>query len=169
MNSTEQILYDLNYCDVIAKIIPKKSNLLSGQVKMTSIFGIPLVEISPSSMSILESFLKRFFDIIISIILLFCLLPIFITTSILVKISSSGPIFYSQKRIGKNKQPFNIIKFRSMYVDAEINGTPMLTQENDMRITSWGKIMRKYRIDELPQFVNVLFGDIPAVQTEALG
>ena len=77
--------------------------------------------------------------------------------------SSKGPIFYSQERIGLNKKPFNIIKFRSMYLDSEKQGIPMLTKENDTRITKWGKIMRKYRLDELPQFYNVLIGEMSII------
>jgi len=130
---------------------------------MSSIHGIPLYEILPSSMSVLQTFLKRWFDIILSINLLLLLIPVFLITIILIKTSSKGPIFYLQKRAGKHRKQFYIIKFRSMYTDAEPDGTPMLTQENDNRITNWGKIMRKYRIDELPQFYNVLIGDMSIV------
>ena len=79
-----------------------------------------------------------------------------------VKLSSDGPIFFTQERIGIHGNPFQIIKFRSMYVDAEKDG-PQLSNENDKRITPWGKIMRKWRIDETPQFFNVLKGDMSLV------
>ena len=80
----------------------------------------------------------------------------------MVKLSSSGPVFYRQVRIGKNGHPFNIIKFRSMFVDAEKQG-PALSSDHDPRITKWGRFMRKVRLDELPQFWNVLKGDMSIV------
>ena len=163
LKSTETILYELNFHNVIAKIIPNKSDLLSGNVKMSSIHGTPFTEILPCSMNISESFIKRLLDVVISLIILTLLIPFFIINAILIKASSKGPIFYYQKRAGINRKLFEIIKFRSMYIDAESDGNPKLTQENDKRITKWGKIMRKYRIDELPQFYNVLIGEMSIV------
>ncbi len=163
LSSMDTILYELNFHNVVAKIVPNKSDLLSGNVKMSSIHGIPLTEILPSSMNISEAFLKRFLDITLSLIVLILLIPAFIFNSILIKLSSKGPIFYFQERAGKHRKPFKIIKFRSMHINAESDGKPKLTQENDTRITKWGKIMRKYRIDELPQFYNVLIGDMSIV------
>jgi lipopolysaccharide/colanic/teichoic acid biosynthesis glycosyltransferase len=81
---------------------------------------------------------------------------------VITKMTSKGPVFYKQQRIGINEQPFNIYKFRSMYVDAEKFG-PQLSKDNDPRITKWGRIMRKTRLDELPQFWNVLRGDMSIV------
>tara|TARA_B100000579_G_scaffold377107_1_gene342969 strand:- start:169 stop:1572 length:1404 start_codon:yes stop_codon:yes gene_type:complete len=162
-HSIDTILSELNFHNVVAKIIPNKSDLLLGNVKMSSIHGIPLTELPPSSMSVFESFLKRFLDIIISSIALIILTPLFLINSILIKLSSNGPVFYSQERAGKNRKSFKIIKFRSMYINAEKDGTPKLTQEQDNRVTNWGKIMRKYRIDELPQFYNVLIGEMSIV------
>ena len=161
--SLETILYELNFNNIIAKIIPNKSDLLSGNVKMSSIYGFPFTEIPPSSMSISESFLKRLLDLILSLTSLIVLTPALIITAILIKLSSKGPIFYFQERAGKNRKLFKMIKFRSMYVNAETNGEPKLTQENDNRVTRWGKIMRKYRIDEIPQFYNVLKGEMSIV------
>ncbi len=161
--SIEKILYELNFHNVIAKIIPNKSDFLSGNVKMSSIHGVPFTEILPSSMNIFESFLKRLLDITTSSIALILLIPVFIINAILIKISSKGPIFYFQERAGKNRKLFKMIKFRSMYLNAEKDGKPKLTQENDARVTKWGRIMRKYRIDELPQFYNVLKGDMSVV------
>ena len=163
LNSINTILYELNFHNVITKIIPNKSDFLTGNVKMTSIHGFPFTEIIPSSMNISESFFKRLLDVIISLITLIILTPIFIINAILIKLSSKGPIFYFQERAGKNRKLFKIIKFRSMYIDAETDGKPKLTQENDRRVTKWGKIMRKYRIDELPQFYNVLKGEMSIV------
>ena len=159
----EKTLYELNYQNIIAKIIPNKSDLILGNVKMSSIHGIPFTEIHPSSMNLFESFIKRKLDIIISLLALIVLFPIFIFNAFIIKLSSKGPVFYSQERAGKHRKIFKIIKFRSMYINAESEGKPKLTQENDNRITSWGKIMRKYRIDELPQFYNVLKGEMSLV------
>ncbi len=159
----EKTLYELNYQNIIAKIIPNKSDLLLGNVKMSSIHGIPFTEIHPSSMNLFESFIKRILDIIISLLALIVLFPIFIFNALIIKLTSEGPVFYFQERAGKHRKIFKIIKFRSMYINSESEGKPKLTQENDNRITSWGKIMRKYRIDELPQFYNVLKGEMSLV------
>ena len=158
-----KILYELDYNNIIAKIIPNKSDIFSEKIKMESIFSPELIEILPSSMKIWEKILKRLIDFFGSLVLLILLSPFFIIISFLVKLSSKGPILYKQKRMGKNRKAFDIIKFRSMRTDSEKEGIPMLTQENDSRVTSWGKIMRKYRIDELPQFYNVLVGEMSFV------
>jgi len=163
LNSIDTILYELNFYNIVVKIVPNKSDLLLGNIKMSSIHGIPLTEFLPSSMPISEAFLKRFLDITLSLIVLILLIPAFIINSILIKLSSKGPIFYFQERAGRYRKPFKIIKFRSMHINAESDGKPKLTQENDTRITKWGKTMRKYRIDELPQFYNVLIGDMSIV------
>ena len=161
--SIETILYELNFHNIIAKIIPNKSDFLAGNVKMSSIHGVPFTEILPSSMKISEVFFKRLLDIITSSTTLILLVPAFIINAILIKLSSKGPVFYFQERAGKNRKLFKMIKFRSMYLNAEKEGKPKLTQENDNRVTKWGRIMRKYRIDELPQFYNVLKGDMSIV------
>jgi lipopolysaccharide/colanic/teichoic acid biosynthesis glycosyltransferase len=88
--------------------------------------------------------------------------PVILMSMLRVKLSSKGPIFYKQERIGLNGKPFDIIKFRSMHVEAEKDG-PQLSNDNDNRVTSWGKVMRKWRIDEIPQFFNVLKGDMSIV------
>ena len=113
-------------------------------------------------MSIFQSFIKRTTDIIFSTLSLMMLSPILVLISISVKLSSKGPVFYYQERIGYKKSRFNIIKFRSMHIDSE-EGTPLLSSENDKRITRFGKIMRKYRLDELPQFYNVLIGEMSII------
>jgi lipopolysaccharide/colanic/teichoic acid biosynthesis glycosyltransferase len=83
-------------------------------------------------------------------------------TAVMVKLSSPGPVFYSQERIGRFGHPFRIYKFRSMYTDAEKQG-PSLSSDHDPRITPWGRFMRKVRLDELPQFWNVIKGDMSIV------
>jgi len=105
---------------------------------------------------------KRAFDILFSAIVIIAGLPVFIALMLITKLSSKGPVFYKQERIGRNGQPFHILKFRSMIVDSEVNG-PQLTTDNDPRITKWGNFMRKTHLDEIPQFFNVLLGDMSVV------
>ncbi|MDR7129861.1 lipopolysaccharide/colanic/teichoic acid biosynthesis glycosyltransferase [Algoriphagus sp. 4150] len=105
---------------------------------------------------------KRSFDILFSSVAILAGLPVFLTLMLITKLTSKGPVFYKQERIGKNGSPFNIYKFRSMIVESEVNG-PQLTTDNDPRITKWGNFMRKTHLDELPQFFNVLVGDMSVV------
>lgn len=106
--------------------------------------------------------LKRGFDVSFSLFVMVAGLPVFILLVIATKFSSTGPVFYRQQRMGRNGQEFHIYKFRSMYVGAE-NGMPLLSSDNDPRITPWGRILRKTRLDELPQFYNVLKGEMSVV------
>ncbi|MCL4167619.1 UNVERIFIED_CONTAM: hypothetical protein GTU68_029323 [Idotea baltica] len=94
--------------------------------------------------------------------MLLIFLPLYLYIAMRVRLSSNGPIFFKQERIGQNGLPFLIYKFRSMYMDAEDNG-PMLSHDGDDRCTPWGAVMRKWRLDELPQFWNVLKGDMSIV------
>ena len=158
----ENILNLLEDTNVIIKIIPDTYDLVSGRVRTQSIFGTPLIEIKHELMPNWEFTLKRVFDMVVSTLALIFLLPILLFTSMMVKLSSTGPIFYSQIRIGLHRKPFHIVKFRSMRTDAEKEG-PQLSSKEDPRITAWGKVMRKYRLDELPQFWNVLIGDMSIV------
>ena len=105
---------------------------------------------------------KRLMDILLSLLALVLLSPVFLVTAIIVKCTSPGPIFYAQERIGYRGKPFKMHKFRSMYVDAEASG-PALSSDDDPRITPFGRIMRKYRLDEIPQFYNVLKGTMSLV------
>lgn len=144
------------------KMLSDESDVLSGKYKTHSIFGTSLIEIPTEILDLKQRILKRAFDIIVSLIGLIVSSPLFIYLAIRVKLSSPGTIFFKQERVGLNNTSFEIIKFRSMYKDAE-NGTPQLSSENDERITPFGKIMRKYRLDELPQLYNVLKGDMSLV------
>ncbi len=152
-----KILTDLYSTDVIVKVIPEMHDILLGTVKMTSIFGTPLIQIQSGLLPVWQQTIKRFIDIVVSFCCLILLSPVFLTTAIIVKLSSKGPIFYKHERIGRYGRPFMMHKFRSMYVDAEKNG-PLLSCENDPRITPFGRFMRKVRLDEIPQFYNVLLG-----------
>lgn len=148
--------------DIAIKITSNMFDLLSGHLKMTNIFGALLIEIKDELMPHWQFIFKRIMDVVASIIAIFILLPVYIVMAILVKTSSAGPIFFLQERIGKNGVPFNIIKFRTMIPNAEKDG-PQLSSSNDNRITKTGKMMRKYRLDEIPQFINVLKGDMSLV------
>lgn len=156
------IVNELGDTNVIIKIIPDMYDILSGSVKMTSIFGAPLIEISRDIMPVWQQMTKRFLDVVVSLIALIFLSPLYLALAIGVKLSSKGPIFYSHERIGWHGKPFMIHKFRSMYVDAEKMG-PALSSKSDPRITPFGKFLRKVRLDEIPQFYNVLIGEMSLV------
>ncbi len=158
----QKIVNELSDTPVIIKIIPDMYDILSGQVKMTSIFGAPLIEVSKSIMPAWEISAKRMFDIVVSILAMLLGSPIYLFLAIGVKLSSKGKIIYSHERIGLHGKPFYIHKFRSMYTDAEKMG-PALSSEDDPRITRFGKFMRKARLDEMPQFYNVLIGEMSVV------
>jgi len=153
------LLIDSN---VAIKTIPGMYEIFTGKVKMSAIFGTPLIEISHHLMPAWQETLKHFFDIIVSLLALIILSPLLLILTSGVKLSSKGPIFYRQKRIGKNGRPFIIYKFRSMYIDAEVNG-PELSSKDDQRVTPFGRFMRKSRLDEIPNFINVLKGDMSLV------
>ncbi len=158
----QTIINELDNGSVKIKVIPDMYDILSGSVKITSILGAPLIEINPEIMPQWQKTTKRAMDIGLSCLALTCLLPVYLFVGIGVKLSSSGPIFFKQERVGLKGKPFNIIKFRSMRADAEKNG-PQLSSTHDNRITKFGKFLRKTRLDELPQFINVLKGDMSIV------
>ena len=135
---------------------------LFSRVKMTNILGTPLIDITTCALSESQKNIKRLCDILFSAIALVLLLPIFLFIATAIKLTSAGNVFYKQKRVGLRRKDFTLYKFRSMISDAE-NGTPTLSSENDPRITPFGKFLRKYRLDELPQFWNILKGDMSLV------
>jgi len=157
-----RIINELESYNVIIKIIPDMYDILSGSVKMSSIFGAPLIEISNSIMPTWQRVVKRMLDILVSILALIILLPVYIITAIIVSTTSKGAVFYSHERIGIYGKPFKMYKFRSMFTDAEKLG-PALSSKDDPRITPFGKYMRKVRLDEIPQFYNVLIGNMSLV------
>lgn len=158
----ETILNELENANVFVKIIPDMYDILSGSVKMNSILGTPLIEIKHKLLPKWELILKHSLDFILSMLAIILFSPVYLITALAVKLSSQGPIIYKQKRIGFQGKSFYIYKFRSMYNDAEKDG-PQLSSKTDSRITKWGKIMRRIRLDETPQFFNVLFGDMSFV------
>jgi exopolysaccharide biosynthesis polyprenyl glycosylphosphotransferase len=161
----EQILDIANKCaenQIIVKIVPDLYDVLTGMVKTMPQYSMPLIEISTQLLRPWEAFLKRLMDIVVSIITLVVGLPLWILVAILIKLDSKGPIFYKQERVGKNGKIFTCYKFRSMVVDAEKSG-PQITILNDPRVTRVGYFLRKTHIDEVPQFWNVLKGEMSIV------
>ena len=137
--------------------------LNNSHAQLVNYNNIPVLNIKPDDeISTKIRVLKRGFDIGFSLCVITLGAPIFVMLYIITKTSSRGPAFYKQERIGRNEKPFHIVKFRSMYVNAEALG-PQLSKDNDPRITKWGLIIRKTRLDELPQFWNVLKGDMSIV------
>ncbi len=158
----EEVINIMEDTDVKIKMIPDTYDIISGKVRLESLSSAPLIEISHELMPLWQRVLKRAFDILTSLILLILFSPVFLLSAIMVKLSSPGPIFFRQERTGLHGKNFQMIKFRSMYQDAEKEG-PQLSSENDDRITNWGRVMRKYRLDELPQFINVILGEMSIV------
>lgn len=158
----ENILTRLSYKAVVVKVLPNLYDIISGSVKTNNVYDAILVHIEPTLMPDWQVVCKRAIDISASAIAMILLSPVYLFAAIKVKLSSPGPIFYKQERIGLYGRVFNIIKFRSMCVAAEVEG-PALSQKDDPRITNWGRIMRKWRIDEIPQFYNILMGEMSLV------
>ncbi len=157
-----QIINRLGLCKVIIKAIPDMYTILSGRVKMDHLNGTSLIQLSHNLMPQWQENIKELIDIIGSVLALLISLPLIIFIAIGIKISSTGPIIYSHERIGRFGKPFRIYKFRSMYKDAEING-PELSSKEDKRLTKFGWFLRKFRLDEIPNFFNVLKGDMSLV------
>jgi exopolysaccharide biosynthesis polyprenyl glycosylphosphotransferase len=161
--SIGRILNELDDSDVVVKVIPDMYDILSGTVRMTGLFGAPLIEVHPYLMPVWQQVVKRLFDIFVSVVVLIVCFPLFLILAVCIKISSKGPVFFRQERIGLHGNPFIIYKFRSMKADAEKDGKPLLSSNNDERVTKIGRFIRKYRLDEFPQFFNVLKGEMSLV------
>lgn len=158
----QDILTLLDGVPVRISILPDLYQMLLGSVKVNHLFGTPLIEIKQDLLPVWQVMVKRLFDIGGSALFMVLAWPVYAFTAIMVKLSSPGPVFYRQERIGRQGEPFRIIKFRSMFMDAEKMG-PALSSDHDPRITRWGRFMRKVRLDELPQFWNVLKGEMSIV------
>lgn len=148
---------------ILVRIILDFKSSMARKGELEFVDYIPVLNfISDPLDSLSLSFQKRFFDLIFSFFTIILLAPVFIIVAVTTYFSSKGPVFYKQERIGRKGRAFTIYKFRSMYTDAENLG-PALSTSGDHRVTGWGKIMRKYRLDEIPQFFNVLFGSMSIV------
>ena len=162
-NQIENILPLVGENQVLLKILPTKEDHILRTVKNTAVFNEPYMQIYLDAMPLWQKLCKRIMDITVSFIFIVLASPLYLFLAIGVKRSSQGKIFFRQERVGKNGKPFYIIKFRSMYEDAEADGQPRLSSQNDNRITSFGKFIRRTHLDEIPQFFNVLKGDMSLV------
>lgn len=158
----EALIERLSEKDVEIKIQPNIIDILSGSVKTSNVLGPVLMDLKTGLMPEWQQNIKRLLDVIVAFCAFLLLLPFMLYIALRVKLSSRGPIFYSQERIGYKGRPFRLYKFRSMFTDAEAAG-PALSSDHDPRITRWGKVMRKWRLDELPQLWNILRGDMTLV------
>jgi exopolysaccharide biosynthesis polyprenyl glycosylphosphotransferase len=158
----EKIINCLDDKNVEIKVIASMYDILTGKVKMAHIYSTPLIQISHSLIPTWQQQAKQLIDISLSLFALIVFFPIILFLAIGIKLTSNGPVFYSHERIGQFVKPFTLYKFRSMFTDSEKNG-PALSSKNDNRITPFGKFMRKAKLDELPNFYNVLKGDMSLV------
>lgn len=159
---TKNILDKLAGKDVDVLIIPQIIDILTGAAKTSNLSSGPFVSIHTGLIADWQQNIKRILDVSIALLSSMALSPLFLFVALRVKLSSPGPIIYKQERIGYKGKPFFIYKFRSMYADAEANG-PALSHDFDPRITKWGRTMRKWRLDELPQLWNILKGEMSLV------
>ncbi len=144
------------------KIIPDIYDIISGMAKSQQVRGLPLIDVMPEIMTFRIRLIKRIIDIVMSVTILILSIPLFILTAVMIKLTSKGPVFYTQIRVGRNGKMFKIIKFRTMYVGSESTG-PRWADKDDTRITKIGRILRRVRFDEFPQFINVLKNDMSIV------
>jgi exopolysaccharide biosynthesis polyprenyl glycosylphosphotransferase len=145
------------------KILPDLYDIISGQARTNQIYGFPLIEIMPQLMPAWEKSAKRLIDIFASLLILLLFLPLSILIAILIRLESKGPIFYIQDRVGKDGRIFRMLKFRSMYHEAEKHSGPVWANRRDPRVTKVGRLIRKPHFDEIPQLINVLRGDMSLV------
>ena len=157
------ILTRSNGAPVSLRIIPDMYEVISGLAKTEELYGLPLVDINPEILTIQQQFAKRLIDIAVSLFVIVPLFPIWFLVFLAIKIESRGPVLYRQERVGHNGRVFMINKFRSMMQEAETMTGPVWAKEEDPRITNVGKLLRRFRLDEVPQFINVLVGDMSVV------
>jgi polysaccharide biosynthesis protein PslA len=158
----ETLISRLSEYDVEIKLVPDSLAIVTGSVKVSNVPGAVLIDVNTAPMPAWQNNIKRLFDVAASLTGLIVLSPLLAYVALHTKLSSKGTVIYNQQRIGYKSKPFYIHKFRSMHADAEKNG-PALSSENDPRITKWGKVMRKWRLDEMPQLWNILKGEMSFV------
>ncbi len=157
------VIAHCNGHDVSMKILPDMYDIISGQARTNQLYGFPLIEIMPEIMKPWEESMKRLTDIVISLIVLLFSSPLWAALAIAIKIDTPGSVVYSQERVGKDGKKFKMHKFRSMRSDAEKESGPVWAPRNDDRVTKVGRFLRNSRLDEIPQFINVLDGDMSLV------
>ena len=156
------VINSLYQYNIDVKFTPGLYEILIGSVRIKELEISPLVSITTSSMKDWEIVIKRCFDVVASIFALALCIPLFVFFAIRIKTDSKGSVLFKQERIGQFGKPFDIIKFRTMRSNAE-NGVPQLSTAEDSRVTSFGRFLRKYRFDEIPQFWNILKGEMSIV------
>jgi exopolysaccharide biosynthesis polyprenyl glycosylphosphotransferase len=165
-SSERQIINDivttLSVKDVLIKIIPDIQDILMGRVRLSAIFGTPLILVNEIPIPAWQANIKQLMDYSLSIFALLISLPLSLFLAFLIRIESKGSVIFSQDRVGRNGKHFKIYKFRSMYADAE-KESPMLSSDNDPRITRVGRVIRRHRLDEIPNFINVLKGEMSII------
>lgn len=144
-------------------IVPDILELMTSRYDMRDIGGIPFINIKGIPMTTWGRILKRVFDVIFSAVVLVVFSPLILSISILIKLSSRGPIFFTQERVGLDGQSFKVFKFRTMRTDAEKSTGPVWATKDDPRVTKVGKFLRRTSLDEIPQFINTLLGDMSVV------
>jgi exopolysaccharide biosynthesis polyprenyl glycosylphosphotransferase len=162
----DKLVHVIAHCnghDVSMKILPDMYDIISGQARTNQLYGFPLIEIMPEIMKPWEESMKRLTDIVISLIVLLFSSPLWAALAIAIKIDTPGSVVYSQERVGKDGKKFKMHKFRSMRSDAEKESGPVWAPRNDDRVTKVGRFLRNSRLDEIPQFINVLDGDMSLV------
>ncbi len=157
------ILTRSNGAPVSLRIIPDMYEVISGLAKTEELYGLPLVNINPEILTIQQRFVKRLTDLAVSLFIIVPLFPVWLIVSLAIKIESRGPVLYRQERVGQNGNVFMINKFRSMVQEAETMTGPIWAKQEDPRITNVGQFLRRFRLDEVPQFINVLIGDMSVV------
>lgn len=162
VNFIESLVNRIANKEVDIKLVPQVLDIITGAVKTNNVLGAPLIEVQSNPLSPSQIHVKRMIDIFLSATGLIVFCPLMLYIALRTRLSSPGPILYHQKRIGYKGKKFTIIKFRSMVEDAEKNG-PALSYDYDPRITPWGKTMRTWRLDELPQLWNILKGEMSFV------
>jgi exopolysaccharide biosynthesis polyprenyl glycosylphosphotransferase len=158
------VIFKVSETKVGMKILPDMYDIFSGLTRTQQIIGVPLIDINPNIMTPWEKLIKRSSDIILSVLALLLFLPFGLIISLLIKLDSKGPVFYTQERLGRAGKSFKMIKFRSMKDKANVEGGKVIvTIEEDNRITKIGQFIRRFRIDEIPQLINVLKGDMSII------
>lgn len=153
----------LSNLNVDLHFVPDLLALHTSRMRLKEIGGLPFLSVREEALSGVDRIVKRTFDIVASGLGLLLLLPLLVVMALLVKLSSRGPVFYLQARVGRDGSEFDMLKFRSMRSDAEASSGPVWTTENDPRVTGIGRFLRRYSLDELPQLWNVLRGDMSLV------
>lgn len=158
-----QVISKVDHPDITLKLLPDFYELVGGLNKTNQIFGLPLIEITPSPMPAWEKITKRLMDLVISTVVLIVASPVMATIAVAIRSTSDGPVIYRQRRVGRKGKVFTMLKFRTMKNNAEAESGPTWATEDDPRVTKVGGWLRKLRLDELPQFWNVLRGDMSLV------